>query len=168
MLNENQKHYFEGIRKYLAMGYYYGASSNTFGKRIESCIQAGYGKDYARNKSGVILEIDSLTVKDSPFWRKLHNLLPKAIIMLENWLDKHEQVAETTEIRELSKIIRLIGDSVGKFIKREEKITHNIDEKRAVVIYATSEEHRKAIQEKIAVLSSQLEQIDVEEKKGDD
>ena len=166
MLKENEEKHFERIRKYLAIGYYYGGSSNTFGMRIPSCIEAGYGKDYAKNKSGTILEIDSLTVKDSPFWRKLEGLLPKAIMMLENWLNDHEKSTETVDIRELNKIIRLIGDSVGKFIKREERVTHHIDEKRAVIIYGTPQEHAKAIKEKIAVLSSQLVEIDGQDKKS--
>jgi len=166
MLNEDQQRYFERIRRYLAIGYYYGASSNTFGKRIPSCIQAGYGNDYARNKSGVILEIDSFKDTNSPFWRKLQGLLPKAIIMLENWLDEHEKATETTDIRELNKIIRLIGDSMGKFIKREEKITHNIEEKREIKVFATLNEERKYWLELAAMGSQRIKAIDVEETKS--
>jgi len=139
---------------------------STFGNMTKSCEEAGYNKDYARCEHRGILEIDSLTDRMAGYWKKLEFLLPKIVLVLEKWFNTLTDDVEIKHIRELIKLLRLLAEIAGKFIKREEKITHNIDEKRAVVIYATSEEHRKAIQEKIAVLSSQLEQIDVESKES--
>ena len=153
-------------RKITAIGYYYCASLPTFLKKTQSCVEAGYNESYAQSNYANILGLDSFIGTDHPVWGKLTEDLVFTEEMYRNWLVKHKDNPGTKHIRELPKYIRLIGDSVGKFIKREEKITHNIDEKRAVVIYATSEEHRKAIQEKITVLSSQLEQIDVERKES--
>ena len=148
----------------MALGLYYLPSSvNTYGKMIQSCIEAGYNQDYAKNEHNKILEIDSLTDRD---WRDLNNLLPLLIRKAKVWLEKHPGDTDTKDMRQVWTGMRLIGDSVGKFIKREERVTHNIEEKRAVIIYGTPQEHAKAIKEKIAVLSSQLIEIDGKSKES--
>jgi len=144
-------------RKIKAIGLFHCMDSPTFGKMIDSCKLAGYSDSHSEQRCSNILDLDSLTDRD---WQDLKNLLPQLVKVVKIWLDKHEDNVETKDIREIWKGIRLIGDSVGKFIKREERIEHKIDEKRAVIIYGTPEEHKKALEEKMTVIKSQLAQID--------
>jgi len=44
---------------------------------------------------------------------------------LQSWLAQPNDDVKVKDIRELIKLIRLIGDSVGKFIKREMKLTES-------------------------------------------
>lgn len=157
---KNRNYYVELTpRKKEAIALFRASRSETQGKMIDSCLKAGYNPNVANRWYREILEIDTITNRD---WLDLKNLLPELIKRIKVWLDEHPDNLETKDVREIWKGIRLIGDSVGKFIKREEKVTHTIDEKRAVVIYATSEAWRKSLLEKRAVIDSQLEQLDKE------
>lgn len=147
-------------RRILAIGYYYcSMNGKTFGKQIESCRKAGYNRDYAKNQSRRILGIDRLTEADSVFWKKLEGLLPQCILMLEAWFKKHENKAQTADIRELVKIIRLIGDSVGKFVKKEEIVTHNIEEKRLTLQFISRVEEVKYWKEMEIIAKSRQKEL---------
>lgn len=150
-------------RKIKAIGLFYCPELDTYQKQIESCIKAGYSPTHAEKRSAKILGIDSLKDRD---WQDLKNLLPQLVKVVKVWLDKHQDDAETKDIREIWKGIRLIGDSVGKFIKREEKITHNIEEKREIKVFATLNEERKYWMELTAMGNQRIKALDVEEGKS--
>ena len=166
MLIQQANQNFDTKRRKLAIGNYYDWKGNTFLKATPSCIEAGYSQTYAENYGKRVLGLDSLTDRDHPVWKKLTGDIVLSEEMFNNWLVAHKDNPETKDVRLLPHFWRVWGDKIGAFIKREEKITHNIDEKRAVIIYATSEAHLKAIDEKIAVLQSQRAQIDVESKES--
>jgi len=149
-------------RQILAAGYFYHPGSDTYGKKTKSCIKAGYAETYAEKHARKILGLDAAEDTLPLEWRKTIDLLPQTRELIKNWLKRHKDKPETKDIKEARGLLRLYGELEHRFEKIERRIEHKIDEKRAVIIYDTSEEHRKAIQEKIAVLSSQLERIDSE------
>ena len=150
-------------RKIKAIGLFYCPGLDTYKRQIDSCIKAGYSPTHAEKRSAKILGIDSLTDTD---WQDLKKLLPQLIKTVKIWLDKHENDAEIKDIREIWKGIRLIGDSVGKFVKREEKITHNIAEAREIRVFVTLQEERKYWSELAAIGSQRMKVIDVEMSKS--
>lgn len=153
-------------RKIKAIGYYYCIGSSTYGKKIESCKKAGYSDSHSEQRSGGILEIDSFKDTMRLEWKKFEGNLIYLNEMVRNWLLKHKDAPEVKDIREAFKGIRAIGDSMGKFIKREEKITHNIEEKREIKVFITLEEKRKYALELIAMGNQMVEETKVEAAKS--
>lgn len=125
--NKKIKKYDE--RKILAIGYYYCSDSISYGKKIESCKLAGYSNSHSEQRCKNILELERVTDAMKVHWDKLSTNLIIINNILVKWLDKLDKSVETVDIRELTKLIRLIGDLQGKFIKREMKVTATKEEK---------------------------------------
>jgi len=118
------------IRKILSIGLYYCPSyKSTYLKMINSCVTGGYNEDYARTDHRRVLELDRVQDNLAPIWQKLENDLVLCQNMLHSWLKAHKDSPEIKDIRELPKFIRLIGDSVGKFVKKELKMELKKEEK---------------------------------------
>lgn len=130
-------------RKIKAIGLYYCMGSNTYGKQIESCKEAGYSPSHSEGRSRQILDLDKFQDRMSLEWKKFEGNLVYLNEMVHNWLLKHKDDPDTKEIREAFKGIRAIGESLGKFIRREEKIEHKIEEKRAVLLFKSKDDEVK-------------------------
>ncbi len=143
-------------RKILAIGYYYCVQSDTHSKQIDSCIKAGYGKNYVLKHSANILEIDRFKPSD---WLNLHTLLPLCTKRLSSWLSIPSNDVKVKDIREIISLIRLIGDSVGKFIKREMKVEAKLEEKHIYHHFDTKEDEIKYYNELRSIANKQLKEI---------
>lgn len=130
-------------RKIRAIGLYYCTGSNTYGKKIESCKEAGYSPSHSEQRCREVLDIDKFQDRMALEWKKFEGNLVYLNEMVHNWLLKHKDDPDTKEIREAFKGIRAIGESLGKFIRREEKIEHKIEEKRAVLVFKTKDDEIK-------------------------
>lgn len=142
-LKEGMNRDMDRKRKILAIGYYYCPSSDTYGKGKLSCIKAGYSESHAEKRNRNILDIDKFQDRMGLEWKKFEGNLVYLNEMVYNWLQKHKGNPDTKEIREAFKGIRAIGESLGKFIRREEKIEHKIEEKRAVLVFKDKNEEIK-------------------------
>jgi len=90
---------------------------------------------------------------------EISSLLTNINNVLKQWLDKLDKNVETVDIRELTKIIRLIGDLQGKFIKREMKVTATKEEKHIYHHFDTKEDEIKYYNELRSIANKQLKEI---------
>jgi len=147
-------------RKILAIGYYYyPGAKDTYGKKINSCLKAGYSESYVKDNYREILELDRFTAIMDVQWNNLGNNLVIINNILIKWLDKLDKNVETVDIRELTKLIRLIGDLQGKFIKREMRVTATKEEKHIYHHFDSKEDEIKYYNELRSIANKQLKEI---------
>jgi len=147
-------------RKILAIGYYYyPGEKDTYGKKINSCLKAGYSESYVKDNYREILELDRFTAIMDVQWNNLGNNLIIINNVLKQWLNKLDKNVETVDIRELTKIIRLIGDLQGKFIKREMKVTASKEEKHIYHHFDTKEDEIKYLDEVTAIANKRKKEL---------
>lgn len=148
-------------RKILAYFYYYCPDNiNTYGKMINSCVEAGYNKDYAKNERRSILDLDRFTDVMAIEWSNLSSNLTIMNNILSKWLNKlNKGIISTKDMRELTKLIRLIGDLQGKFIKREMKVTAIKEEKHIYHHFDTKVDEIKYYNELRSIANRQLKEL---------
>ena len=143
-------------RKILAIGYYYCMSSSTYGKQIDSCKLAGYSQTHSEQRSNKILELDRFTAVS---WHNLNTLLPLCTNKLQSWLNMPDNELKVKDIREVISLIRLIGDSVGKFIKREMKVEAKLEEKHIYHHFDTLLDEKKYYNELRAIANKRMKEL---------
>jgi len=149
------------IRSILARGYYYSPDiKETYLKKLDACVKAGYSRDYAEHITSKILGLDTITDTLPLVWKKLENDLVLCQEMLHSWLKTHAKSARTVDIRELVKIIRLIGDSVGKFVKKELKMELKKEEKHVYLHFDDPKDEIAYHQEVIDLHKGKMQELE--------
>ena len=139
--------------------YYYCPTEDTHNKLIESCVKAGYGEFYAIKEHNHILGLDSIDGFTNINWRRLNALLPLCTKKLEYWLNLPDRNIKVKDIRENISLIRLIGDSVGKFVKKEMRINATKEEKHIYHHFETKTDEIKYYNELRSIANKQLKDL---------
>lgn len=135
------------IRKYLSLIWYYGSGLSTEGKQERSCAEAGYQKDHARIHNAKILGLDRFADSVKRYRNSLAALAPRLLKLLDKWLQVYEDKPDTPNVREAIKLLRMIGESIGAFVKLEAKVEsrHEIIEHRFFDVGDSLELRRKKL-----------------------
>jgi len=174
MMKKERKHVSvkNQVREELAQKHYLNPDSPGYLNEMKSRELAGYSESYAKSASGTLWEkADIESIKDilPADSKNVGDELKKWFELMAKWRKALSKVDDPTKLGSrifavVASYIERLAKIFGLIIDRQERLQTQVkvEEKRAVVVYTSREEWRKALLEKRTAIDSQLAQIDKE------